>query len=117
MKRQAVCSVMLIFLFMLALLFLGLNLCERGLQEVNGWDKQRGAFTLARGSGTSWSVTAAGREFSFNPAGIVIKLRHWYAGVKDWISTRLSASRSGAIMNWKLTGGAQCSGTKSGIFP
>jgi hypothetical protein len=100
LKRQAVCSVMLIFLFMLALLFLGLNLCERGLQEVNGWDMPPGAFTLARGEGTTWAVTVAGREFSFNPAGLMIMLRQWSAGVQDWISTRLSASRSGAIMNW-----------------
>ncbi|MBS4022021.1 MAG: hypothetical protein KGZ79_06330 [Dethiobacter sp.] len=112
MKRQAVCSVLLIFLCTLALLFAGLNLCERGLQEVSGRDRPHAAFTLSRGE-ESWLITLAGREFSLD----TVRLRQWPGALREWVLSCLSAFRSGAIMNWKLTGGSQCSAIKSGIFP
>ncbi len=117
MKKQTVCSVLLIFLFMMVLLFAGLNLCEQGLRDVSGGKSPAGAFTVARVSGETLLITFAGSEYSFEHAYVRDKLLQGHLWLMDRISSRLSAQMSGAIMNWKLTGGSKCSGKESGIFP
>lgn len=66
MKGQTVCSVLLIFLFTMAVLLLGLTLCEQGLQEINGWSGPAGAFALARTGPDFLTVTVAGHPYTFN---------------------------------------------------
>lgn len=63
MKKQAVLSYMLIFLFAFLLLYFGLNLCERGLREISGHDGLTGAFLVNRSPAGVWMVTFAGRNW------------------------------------------------------
>ena len=66
MKKQAVLSVLLIFLFTLTLLFVGLNLSERAMQQVSGTTDQASALSFSRNGAGAWVLTFAGRQVVLN---------------------------------------------------
>ena len=63
MKKRTVFSVLLIFLFTIALLTAGLTVSELGLREVNGGDQPPGALTIRHQEGEGWILVFAGREY------------------------------------------------------
>lgn len=65
MTRQTVCSVCLLFLLFIMILFSGLSLCEQGLYEVSGMNMAHGAFTLVKSEGM-WTLTLAGRKYGLD---------------------------------------------------
>ncbi|HHX74119.1 MAG TPA: hypothetical protein GX699_04370 [Firmicutes bacterium] len=66
MSKQAVLSVMLIFLFALALVWAGLTQSERVLQEISGTAQGAAALAVSRDAGGGWILTFAGRSFPLN---------------------------------------------------
>ncbi len=62
MRRRTVFAVCFIFLFSLAVLGLGLAVCEQGLREMCGLAGTQEAVSLVRGDGV-WFITLAGRVF------------------------------------------------------
>lgn len=73
MKKRTVFAVLLIFLFSTALLYTGLNLCERALLDVSGKASDLAAFTLEKKDGTLL-VTFAGRRLRL-PSLVTLKIR------------------------------------------
>ncbi|HAA37641.1 MAG TPA: hypothetical protein DCE00_02075 [Firmicutes bacterium] len=61
MKKQTVLSVLLIFLFAFTLLYAGLTLSERALQQVSGTAGKPAAFALSHDEGGTWVLIFAGR--------------------------------------------------------
>ena len=66
MSKQALLSVLLIFLFTLALVWAGLTQSERVLQEITGTEEEAAALALSRDARGGWGLTFAGRSVSLN---------------------------------------------------
>lgn len=66
MKKQAVLSVMLIFLFAFLLLCAGLTVTEKALQKVTGLPGGAEAISLWQDHSGVWVFTFAGRSVRFD---------------------------------------------------
>jgi len=78
----------------MALLLIGLNLCERGLYEVNGWENPQGAFMLVRDGKGGWLITVTGREYYVDLSELKSLLWHKFMHSVN----RLSVNGTSAIM-------------------
>ncbi|MCR3921196.1 MAG: hypothetical protein NUK65_01605 [Firmicutes bacterium] len=65
-KKQAVLSVLLIFLFAFTLLCVGLTFTERSLRQVSGRVGENVAIALSRDDAGAWVFTFAGRTLHLN---------------------------------------------------
>jgi hypothetical protein len=63
MSKQAVFSVLLIFLFALSLVAAGLFVTEQGLMDVSGRVEPQGAFRIIRDTDDHWRLIFAGTSW------------------------------------------------------
>ncbi len=74
MARQIFYSSFFLVLLFFIVLFSGLTLCERGLQEITGVEMAPGAFTLVK-SENMWTLTLTGHQYSFDSSRIYSYLK------------------------------------------